>query len=618
MRPLSWFAGVLILLGLLTSSCQPPPPTSAQEVLDRMKQAYAACNTYQDEGETVVIMSLRPGQGVPGNMPIFTNSTPFRIQFKRPSLLYYESVHFVEPSPVTPDDIRNMANWSQNKWGYYQNAQSACYYSETTHRYWRGTNLARDWMLTSMFFQGAHSPVISFLTSSNTSLSALGQLAPTMREDVFDGSACYVVSTILKTNMITQETWIGKQDFLLRKNRMILIQRGTQVVDENHRNIRINRPIADNVFTPPLAPDAQETTNVLSLFPDEEKKFNGMMQRNAATNQTTTTAPLSPPQKVINLAGVWSGSSTLANAKEPRYIDCYPDKVILYPGTITNTWADLQQPDNAIDKLLSTFDSKSQYVVIMARPQSVKFFRAVRQMVRLHQNIDVSYDAVAADFRVNWDESQHALEQAPTAQPPATPIPMPSASGESRGFRPTDQNQVSQPSGEAGIFRPKPRMNVVNKQPLFFECRNGEVFFIDKAGLDDQVTKLLASISPEAKSGDLRQFLKAVSSQPIVNEYYKVVPSYLLTMIMALEPKPGVHGDNGVQVTTADRPFQKTLDKYDKANYYTVFLVRDDSFDVFHTARLAAFHNGFEIGWELLGVDEPIKFGTGGSSIQTR
>ncbi len=168
------------------------------------------------------------------------------------------------------------------------------------------------------------------------------------------------------------------------------------------------------------------------------------------------------------------------------------------------------------------------------------------------------------------------------------------------------------------VFKPTPRAKSTTKQPIFFECRNGSVCFIDKVGLDEQVTKMLSALSPSVKGGDLKQFLNAVSGNEIGNEYYKVVPSYLLTAIVALEPKPGARGDNTNQVHEVERPFQKTLAKYDKEKVYTVFLVRDDSFDVFHQARMAADHRSFDVGWELLGSDEPIKFGTGGSSIDTQ
>jgi hypothetical protein len=47
-------------------------------------------------------------------------------------------------------------------------------------------------------------------------------------------------------------------------------------------------------------------------------------------------------------------------------------------------------------------------------------------------------------------------------------------------------------------------------------------------------------------------------------------------------------------------------------------LVRDDSFNVFREAREVAYRRGYEAGWELLGADEPIKFGAGGVAIPSQ
>src|SRR5204863_6975996 len=53
-------------------------------------------------------------------------------------------------------------------------------------------------------------------------------------------------------------------------------------------------------------------------------------------------------KKVISLPGLWEGKGNMADAKEPVYLDCFPDKVVFYPGTPpTNqaTWEELQRPD---------------------------------------------------------------------------------------------------------------------------------------------------------------------------------------------------------------------------------------------------------------------------------
>ena len=45
----------------------------------------------------------------------------------------------------------------------------------------------------------------------------------------------------------------------------------------------------------------------------------------------------------------------------------------------------------------------------MARPDSVKVFRQVRKMIS-QRPIDVGYDVVDADFKVNWNDAVKRLQ----------------------------------------------------------------------------------------------------------------------------------------------------------------------------------------------------------------
>jgi hypothetical protein len=169
------------------------------------------------------------------------------------------------------------------------------------------------------------------------------------------------------------------------------------------------------------------------------------------------------------------------------------------------------------------------------------------------------------------------------------------------------------------VFRPTPRAKITSKQGMFFECRTNQLFFVDKAGLDDQVEKLMSTLNPGIRGGDLESFLKVVQGQEVGNAYYKVDARYLLVGRMGLEPRIGVPGET---MTDLENPntskFQAILSQLNKSNQYVAFLVRDDSFNVFRKARRLADEAGFETGWELLGIDEPIKFGEGGTAIATQ
>jgi len=116
-------------------------------------------------------------------------------------------------------------------------------------------------------------------------------------------------------------------------------------------------------------------------------------------------------KKIIALAGLYKGKGNQGGeAKSPSYVDCKADRIVLYPGEISITWEDLQRPDNKLDKFLDRVQerTKDEYVVVMVRPHSLKYYRAVRNLIS-KRPIDVGYDAVDSDFKVNWDEARKAL-----------------------------------------------------------------------------------------------------------------------------------------------------------------------------------------------------------------
>src|SRR5271170_1167094 len=114
------------------------------------------------------------------------------------------------------------------------------------------------------------------------------------------------------------------------------------------------------------------------------------------------------------------------------------------------------------------------------------------------------------------------------------------------------------------VFRPTPRAKITSKQGIFFECRTNELFFVDKAGLDDQVEKLMSTLNPGIRGGDLESFLKAIQGQEVGNAYYRVDPRYLLVGRMGLEARPGVPGETVTELDDPNSKFQAILSQLDK------------------------------------------------------
>ncbi|NQU11030.1 hypothetical protein HQ590_09585 [bacterium] len=166
------------------------------------------------------------------------------------------------------------------------------------------------------------------------------------------------------------------------------------------------------------------------------------------------------------------------------------------------------------------------------------------------------------------------------------------------------------------VFKPTPRTVPTDKTAVFFECRNSQVFYLDKADLDVQVQKTISMIDPSVRGGDLTQFLKVIAGKEVGNRYYRVDLKYLLTGQFGLEPREGVSGDTIRDLQSPTNLVFTVLRQIDNNQTYVVFLVRDDSFSVFRRAREMVDRRGFETGWELVGADEAIKFGIGGTIIR--
>src|SRR5688500_6725801 len=64
---------------------------------------------------------------------------------------------------------------------------------------------------------------------------------------------CWRSEGALAGNGMPCELWIGRQDFLIRK--VVSRPQSGSVMEEVHQNIRINTPIADEIFDPKPAKD---------------------------------------------------------------------------------------------------------------------------------------------------------------------------------------------------------------------------------------------------------------------------------------------------------------------------------------------------------------------------
>ena len=264
------------------------------------------------------------------------------------------------------------------------------------------------------------------------------------------------------------------------------------------------------------------------------------------------------------------GSMASAADKTPRVVECSPNALILRQTGEHVTWDQLQQPGNPFEKLLDRIatNKTKQYLALLVRPGSRQFFRTARKTA-MDRSIDVGYDV---------DE----------------PVRSPKPNSCRFGFPSEDH---------AG-----------DKKPVYFECRSNQVFFVDREGLETKVEHHLSDMGPGMHNGP-NEFPELLRTMEVSNEYYKLLPNYLLGMVIALEPKLGVIGDGPDQLKLPDCRYRAVLSKFNEYTHFVIFLVRDDSFPVFRKVRGIAEKNRFETYWELLAPNELIKFATGGALV---
>lgn len=81
--------------------------------------------------------------------------------------------------------------------------------------------------------------------------------------------------------------------------------------------------------------------------------------------------------------------------KQPRYIECKEDGVIIYPSEIFVPLAELNEPDSALLNLITEVKEKQdqEYVIVAVRPTGIEVFQQVRDLIET-EGIDIGYEPI--------------------------------------------------------------------------------------------------------------------------------------------------------------------------------------------------------------------------------
>jgi hypothetical protein len=173
-------------------------------------------------------------------------------------------------------------------------------------------------------------------------------------------------------------------------------------------------------------------------------------------------------------------------------------------------------------------------------------------------------------------------------------------------------------SAKGIVFTPK--VSEGETERVIFECRGNTVLYPDVDGLIQRSNEEWRRIgSDEPVTGWDR--VSRINQRKLGNRFYR----YELTVGVydgryygtdLLIPLLDQLGESGAEIELErDSEYGKHLSRLDRTKQHVFFLVRDDSFEVFQTARRIALKRGFGVGWEPWGSSDTLRFSGGGPGI---
>jgi hypothetical protein len=251
----------------------------------------------------------------------------------------------------------------------------------------------------------------------------------------------------------------------------------------------------------------------------------------------------------------------------PTYLDCQKDKVVVLPAGVTLPAQTLLEPDSELRKLLDGIEAATnqQYLVVLQRPGSARTFAAVYRAIHL-RHFEVARELLDADSTVN--------------------------------------DAVKRPDFILGALSPP-----LDKQPVFFECRNNQLFYVSKDELTTRVLQYIQQFRPLSHREDIERAEQNLERNEFADDNYVIDGKQVLVGMIRLRGRTGARGETADEAEVAASKFRTKLHDLNKRQRFVIFLTRDDSFALARRARAIAENEGFDWRIQLLEGGQPLEFG---------
>ncbi len=91
--------------------------------------------------------------------------------------------------------------------------------------------------------------------------------------------------------------------------------------------------------------------------------------------------------------------------KQPRYIECQEDGVLIHPNQVFVTLDEIDEPDSPLQTLITELKEKQdqEYVIVAVRPSGIEVFQRVRELIET-QGIDIGYEPIEEGWTLKIEE----------------------------------------------------------------------------------------------------------------------------------------------------------------------------------------------------------------------
>lgn len=277
-------------------------------------------------------------------------------------------------------------------------------------------------------------------------------------------------------------------------------------------------------------------------------------------------------------------------ATEPLWVEVQTDKVIVHPGQVEFHAYDISIPDGLFAQWLKqiTTNELKAPVALVFRPGDLALQRLLSGVFDKH-NVPFFKEPWEADRPLDPQLLRQSIEAAAEALPPR----FTAAQGHLK------QLQIQ----STAVSSPTPVELPPKQEPVYIECRHGQLFAISLAKIKEACDAKMVEILTQT-AGDDDAFLRQAAQTTLAVDGLQIDYTHALMGSYVLSPLPDATG----------APLTNQLVAVDPEHHILHLYVRPDSLEIFRQIRELAWRKRIQIKVELLDDKTFIKIG-GGNAI---